>query len=501
MMAAPKKQLVKYCRVFQWIEAHDEEFATAIRDLCLKKALDASEGGSLTFLYPDDAYRREIVAEAYTDRADDAACKINSLIVDGCSGAFAPGASYTSHCGSTFTAVGANMLQSSDGAQFSVAAVADFASRAGSNICVMQLTGRPSTKRDATGAGQARRRKAKKLAAGHRTVRGGGSAARAKIAQDVEQAYAACVEKDGCRTANPYLGSVVSLLNYLKANRPDVLQAVLLSIDYEPVTAFYILVEPYRAAGHAVSDDIIAAWGNAKMYTDAVAEYKAYFESLAGQTGSASGVVALGFSDRPRLLEQTDQIRQDIGAEIRSVAKRVDDAYGALTMGNQIGSYGPVFPDATLALYAGSKLRLWQDMFRYCMHKKLCDLRAYPFNRRSFGEIVECIRAWQSSGALPMGDLEQASGDLVARFKLVELWCFVNSYDFLYIPSGRAGVGHRMGDGSPKAEEPLNRAAEVAPALAETTGMQGLSGGALAEIQAAIAANGGALPAQIQAML
>lgn len=501
-MAAARKQVVKYCRIFQWIEDHDADFAAAIRDLCLKKALDPGEGGSLTLLWPDDAYLKEITAQAYTDQADDAANKINSLIVDGWNGAST--GNYTTRCGASF-AVANNVLTYTNGTIVNATAVQGFAPRASAKIAIVAVSGaalepiRPPTAKDVTGAAQARRRKVKKVA-GRRAVRGGDET-RKNIAKAVETAYAACVEKDGCRSANPYLGSVVSLLNYLKANNADTLQAVLLMIDYEPVIAFYLLVEPYRANGHIISDDIIAAWNNVVMYSDAVAEYKAFFESLAGQTVAGAATTPLAFCGRARLIEKTDLIRQDIGEEIRAVSDGVNNAYVTLTTANQIHGCGPVLPAATLALYSNNQLKLWQDMFRYCTHKKLCDLRAYPFNRRSFAELVEKISTWQSTGALPMGDLKQASGDIVSRFKLIELWCFVNSYDFLYIPSGSASVGPKMGDGSPKAEEPLNRAAVDAPMLEETTGMKGLSDSTVAELQAAITANGGTLPPQIQAMI
>ena len=36
-MASKKKgQLTKYCRIFQWVQAKDPDFAGAIRDLCLE---------------------------------------------------------------------------------------------------------------------------------------------------------------------------------------------------------------------------------------------------------------------------------------------------------------------------------------------------------------------------------------------------------------------------------------------------------------------------------
>ena len=82
-MASKKKSLARHCRIFQWVEAQDPEFAAAIRDLCLEGTLaPGKKGNGVTFLYPNDpAYRGEIVALAYSDEADKAVRLVESLIV------------------------------------------------------------------------------------------------------------------------------------------------------------------------------------------------------------------------------------------------------------------------------------------------------------------------------------------------------------------------------------------------------------------------------------
>ena len=72
---------------------------------------------------------------------------------------------------------------------------------------------------------------------------------RANIANQTEAEFDRCMKQDGCITRDPYLAKSVSLLSYLETSHPDILQAVLPLIDWNPIINFYILLEPYKTTG------------------------------------------------------------------------------------------------------------------------------------------------------------------------------------------------------------------------------------------------------------
>lgn len=78
------RDLKKFCRIFQWIEKKDKDFAETIEDLCLAGALTPYRGiNGITFIMPNDKIKKKIIDLAYSDGngPNEAVKLIQSLII------------------------------------------------------------------------------------------------------------------------------------------------------------------------------------------------------------------------------------------------------------------------------------------------------------------------------------------------------------------------------------------------------------------------------------
>ena len=83
-MSSKGKTIQKYCRIFNWIEDYDPDFATVMRLLCLDRITDTNQGiTGITFLMPDkeSEYRTKIIDAAYSDTPENAVKMIISLVI------------------------------------------------------------------------------------------------------------------------------------------------------------------------------------------------------------------------------------------------------------------------------------------------------------------------------------------------------------------------------------------------------------------------------------
>ena len=75
-------QLKKFCKITRYIEQIDGELSQVISDLCLERIFIPRGANGITFLYPaDKAYRKDIVASAYSNNPEKAIQIIESLII------------------------------------------------------------------------------------------------------------------------------------------------------------------------------------------------------------------------------------------------------------------------------------------------------------------------------------------------------------------------------------------------------------------------------------
>jgi hypothetical protein len=523
-MASKKKgQLSKHCRIFQWVQTQDAAFADAIHDLCLEGAL--SPGGratGVTFLYPKDkAYREEIIDKTYGDGdlPDEAVKMIESLIIPD---ALPTGADFNrrpvgSRLGVKYAVEEAagKRVQLAGGVELAPAEDFRPLARRADNIAIWLVT---KGRLPLTGEAYRPPTPARRAAKGGAT---GGDPAlndRQQLAAATEGAFDRCMRQDGCRTHDPYLAKVVSLLNYLKAQKPEVLLTVMPILDYDPLVTFYLLLEPYKTTGECLIADATlfgdGAWNGADAYGNAVEEYKGFFRAMPAQQGmsatdtqSGQPVVPYVFRDRAAVAAQIDVIRQQFGALTpRQGPEMVETAYALLASQNSIQGMEPILPDTTLRALSGSK-KLWQDEIRFTIHAALQTMRSMPYSTDVFASIVRSLRfAWPGNNygnEIQLANSANLKTNVAPRAELFMLTKFVNSTDFLYMPAPPEAVGGAWGDPTnPTDWQMYNRNAAALAYLDRIAGMirpSGLSPQTLQELQI-YARTYGRLPAEVMAL-
>ena len=512
-MASKKKTMVKQCRIYQWIEKQDSDFAEAIRDLCLEGAL--SPGGrsvGVTFLYPKDkAYRQEIIEKAYSADADEAVKLVESLIIPAplISGADFNRAPVGSRLGVAYAVESADNKQVKLAGGVELALAEDFhplARRAGDIAVWIVTKGRLPLAGEAYKAPRPGR-SAKGGAARHGGAEAGMLGSRPLLAAAVELEFDRCMLQGNGRAHNPYLAKVVSLLCWLRAKSADTYLKVLPVIDYDPVVTFYLLVEPYKTSGEPLipggllfGDD---GWNGAEMYDNAAADYEAVFSGLASQQGASASdaqgapAVPYVFRDRAAAAARVDAVRQRLANQNpRQWPKLVQDAYAALAAQNAIQGMGPILPDVTLRALPAAK-KLWQDELRFTLHEALQSLRAAPYATSTFASIVRDLRLrWPGNNyaaELAISNVADLQATVAPRLELLLLSKFVNSTDFLYLPAAPEAVGGAWGSMDPSDQEVYNRNAVALGTLRRVTGMvraAGVSPQALQELRMYVQAHG-----------
>jgi hypothetical protein len=503
-MASKKKpQLEKFCRIFQWIEQQDAEFAGAIRDLCLEGAL--SPGGrsaGVTFLYPrDKEYRREIVDAAYSAEADAAAKMIESLILPD---VFLAAADWRRGAGSR--AGVKYVVESADAGKVRLAGDVELAlaedfhplARRAGDIAVWIVTkGRPPLTGDAYAPPSAAKKKRGADVTGGAS--GGAAGQRAALAAAVEAEFDRCMRADRCATHNPYLAKSVSLLNFLRAKSPETAAMVAPIVDVDPMLTFYLLLEPYKSTGaYLIPDSVLfgdGAWNGCECFGDAVREYEGH---LAADAGAGR--------DRAAVAAQVDMVRQRISAgRPTALPALVAAAYEALTSRNSIEGMDGVLPEATMRALGGGK-KLWQDELRFIIHAAFAELRTRPYDPSTFATIVNDLRTkWpgDSYGAeLCLANAADMQNNVAPRSDMLALLKFVNSTDFLYVAPLPSAVGAAWGSMNLSDTAVYNRNAVALADLRRYGGMvraSGVSASTMRELEIYAQANG-KLPDEVVAL-
>ncbi len=472
------KKLQKHCRIFLWVEGHDPALAQAIRDLCMEGALSPGRASSgVTFLYPTAAVRKEIIEKAYGPDAEEALRLLDANII--------PEVVRTpaefrrvggNRPGVQLKVVGAegSLVRLEGGAVLRPAE--DFSPLRKDNIAVwtveegeLPTEGPPAPKpsgavRPRVSGGRARRRAhggqpdaPPPVAAESQPLLGDMEhlSARAVLAAKTEAAFNTCMQKDRCRSYDPYLDVVASLLLWLQSPKgdPDRFLGVLPLIDRDPVSCFYILLEPYKTRGeYLLPDDLLFGgpdhWNAADMFlsagpkgTGALSAFEGFFASLPNQTGKTATITGGGDRARPRrgggmamapgtipteppMLESglpgdnevplcfaspgslrtaidTWRVQTLVGedgskADV-STPEKVRETYNAVLRTNRFPGQGPVYPDITLQMLGGQRdgalRKVWQDELRIVVHCAMEILRRQPtYLEQEFTEVVRMLR-------------------------------------------------------------------------------------------------------------
>jgi hypothetical protein len=451
MSGAKKDHAVQPCSVYNWLKAYDKDFAEVIEDLCLERLMSSS----ITFLYPKDPeFRNKIIAEATKD-ADKAVKMIESLIVPVVIASAAEFGRHAPNIGNRLgfkfegvTVKGASVVCD----KFELEPLKEFSPRASSagRVAVWAIkSGHPPMSGAAYSIpAPVRHGKARKT--GGAEVQGRHAVAD-RIARHVEEAYRACMRSENkCRDGNPYLGAVVGLLNHMKAHRPEALKAVLPVLDWNPVTTFYLILEPFKTSGAYLVPECCLPACSTPVFTDAVAEYKEYFDRAGEMFGS--GEVPKAFSDRAGVTAATDAVRRFItqGAPVRA-PEHIKKAYESLMADNSVGGLGGVLPRETAAAISAEK-KLWQDELRFILDEALKDI-SHRYEDSAFSALIEDLRTrYPGNDYAAELTLSNVIGEkiIAPKLELMLLCRFVNSTSFLYVSCREDAVGPYVENTDPR---------------------------------------------------
>jgi hypothetical protein len=474
---ATAKKLQKYCRIFQWVEEKDANFARAIRDLCMEGALSGGRHG-VTFLFPAEPVREQIIKLAYSKDPEQAVQILEAHIVPG---SVRTPDEFRKDIGTMrgvrleVETAKASTVTLKGGATLKIASDFQPLRRDNISVWVVESGAVPLEGPEFVVPNRGRGRgKSGEPGAEAPRVRGGAGkeltmlSSRATLAVEVEAAFDQCMRTDRCRTQDPYLSHTVSLLNFLQGSHPELLVTVLPIIDRDPAVSFYLLVEPYKEtpADFLIPDNVLfgaSGWNAAKIYEGAVSEFEGFFELLGRQTApsaqdpvTAEPVVPYIFRDVEYVRSAIDSVRLNIIGEDGGRANKVKtprqvrEAYEVLISQNTIASICPVLPNDTIRALPGTK-KLWQDELRFILHAGLKEIREWPvYEKDKFAGLIRLLRFhWRGdhySKESALSNFKELENNVDPRAEFDLLVKFISSSDFLYVPVPSEKITGGWGD-------------------------------------------------------
>lgn len=452
-----KGHLTRFCRIFQWVEQQDEDFAAAIRDLCMEGALGAGRrSNGVTLLFPGKAVRADVVAKAYSDEADEAIDILNAHIIPALvrTPAEFKAAAHGSRLGLKI------YVDSVDGGKVTVrggaktkktatlVAAAGFHPLGKDNLAVYEIK-EGALDFDKGSAEDAFVMATHKLGPGawprvHGSAEPpgaeppGAAAARAAFAHAVEAEYDSCMQADRCASApDPYLRSVASLLNFLKVAHPAEFRAVCPFVDRDPFVSFYLLLEPYKTAGgdFLLDGSLLfgpGGWNGTDIGGSAVEDFKSCFDAAPNLGGLAAARRA---TDALR----TSTLLGEGGSRANKLVTppAVVEAYRRLARDNAIHTLSPVYEPASHKLIAGGLKKMWQDMVRFDVSPRIAEIRDGIYDRYAFKDLVHTMQVsfpgndYEAESTLT--NLKTFASCVAPRFEFLALLKFINSTAFMYM--------------------------------------------------------------------
>ena len=419
----------KYCSIMKWIEEQDNDFANALKDICMENRL-----ANATFLYPTDkAYRKEIIDKAEKETEVGLALA-ESLII--------PDVLVTEN----------DFISRPIGSKGGIKYEAELV---GGKVMIQKTvelaqapTFRPLNKRTDRDAvwlivkgklpttGEPFSPNSKRVKKGGAPDNGSGisSKKRSDYAQMLESKFIACACKDNCSTQNPFLEAVVSLLNFLNEHHKEIFETIVPLIDSNPVIAFYILFEPYKLTGdylipHGVlySED---GWNEQTQIGNLKEDYLEFFTQT---------YPCLLYTDLDSVKSAISSARESCGQVPPKAIPKVTEIYSQLIANNSINSASPIYPASTIKNLTADK-KLWQDEFRITISKSLEDARVLPPSEKesSLKKIFDNIKlTWPGDDYIKERRYTKKSAQDEAPVKrdgFEAISLFIKSHDFLYIP-------------------------------------------------------------------
>lgn len=477
------EKLVPTSSLIDWLYKTDPAFASAVHDGCYDQLLESTTG--LTFLMPDQSTRNEIIK--LTDIDPEAAAKIlRSYIMP-----------ETLHQSSDFRdrQVGnkAGVAFEIDNASAGTVTAKGFKLKkqghgpSGQNIAVWHVVqGRPPT----TGRPYTPPLTTRHTGARRRVRHGGGSMPltnRQNMAVATEAAFKACMmSSTGCKTYNPYLSKVYSLLIFLKRRDNALFLTLMPMVDYDVMITYYLLLEPYKTRGdYLIPDELLFgdnAWNGAETSGTPVTEYKALIAELyalkpenASDPQTKASTSPYVYKDPASVLTHIDTLRGTVRNVCLTRAKLpqcLQEAYTLLIEQNTISGLGPILPDKTIGLLAHGK-KLWQDEFRFTLHAWMYPIRK-QFVLSDFEGVIAFLRE-QVPGNDYVGETQYTNvNDMVTnvapKYDSLATSAFLASDDFMFMmPPEHPGPFNRTGLESPASLILHNRQALAITVLDQMT--------------------------------
>jgi len=441
----------QFCRIFQWVEEKDKDFASAIQHVCMEGALSPKGSPGITLLWPEDkSFRKEVIEKASEGEAEEAVKMIKSLIIPDYFKSLGDFDKRKDAVGSLLGVKyvvkfsgGKASIMDQDGKELELSAT-KFQTFGTPQHQVLAVYCFKGGRLPLSGAAYERPRAAPRAARGDHGDRGTRGARGAGEAMSQTRAVIAdmCAIKyiqylNGKTLYHPYLAKVVSFLNFLKDKHPDMFITVIPLLDYNPFISFFIMFEPYKKQGtFLVSDEILGEWGAADLYVDAVEEYKGMFALL--NAGSAPLCEALVCADNAKVAAAVSKVQQSFDAALPAeTCNKVKAAYAA-ALDNKIDGVS-VFPESTLALFKTADWKLCKDECRFILRHKLLNLCGLVQQEQvaEFEKIIACLQTdW--SGIDYSKELCLTNEKIVEAIKnspratATALDAFISSGDFMY---------------------------------------------------------------------
>ena len=457
-MSSKKNDSAQPKTIMDWVEEHDSDLAEAISSVNLEGVLKPSNGNGVTFLYPEDPEFREALVAMTNDLGGAGFIKhFKSLVIPDI---FQRLEDFQQAGRQVGNLLDANFKVNCEGG-VSLKYATDFTNPDSIAVYIMASETRPPV----TGGGYRRPPPRKPTVRGGADRRHNQYSHRPAFADGVEEEFNKCMAADGCRTHNPYLEKVVSLLNFLKLKHNELYQKALFVIDYEPISTFFILMEPYKNPNSGepfIPERVLfgdGGWNGTFLCEDAITEYMRFFEV----TANASDVIA-GQADiiRTRIMNNADTSQAVLSLQM---------AYNELETKNTI--LGFKLPAAAWQPTKGRKH--WQDELRFVVHEALREVRMRPqYDSTTFRKITDELR-FTRTGSNYVDELaaNHCIRSVYPKAEYMFVASFINSTDFLYAPCPPA----KISSWGPARAGPLgvaavyNRNASAYAALKGTTGM------------------------------
>lgn len=485
----PSSKLVKYCRIYQWIEKHDSEFAECIRDLCLEGALSPHKDiNGITFLMPDKGskLRENIIKYTYSNKegadADMAIKLIESLIVTD----LIPDIKTFETIKKNNISIGnrlrfrlhindiknnhvlfKNGLKLEPVNTFNTIAKKEYSTSSNKlNLAVWRIVeGEPPIEGDRHEI----KRKPK--------IDGGSDCLclinplsklvdnyRAEFAILVETEYSNSIKSFTTHTNNQYLSVVIKILTYLHDKKKDAYIRIKPLLDIDPIITFYIILEPYKTEGtylitkEELSDEVLKyILSSTNSYKDASNEYKKFLSQIIDMPNVKI------FSNPLDVINSVHMIRNELlnNVLVKELLHHIIEVYMALEKSNCINGINPILPETLFQHYnTNHNKRMWQDEYRFMLGECLKSLKVEPdvkmkiniFNNIT-NKLKEDIPGNNYSQELViMNDSNYLlTACLKDRKKILQY--FITSSDFLFFTNGLDCI---VTNAAPKVTEYIN---------------------------------------------